>query len=50
MFTYIASKQLQDKCGHTAVDPYQYVDARQNHVGSARDLKEEGGWVHQRGD
>lgn len=47
---YIASKQLQYKCGDAAVDSYQYVNAGQNHVGRAGDLKEERGGVHQRGD
>ena len=27
IITNIASKQFQDKCGHTAIDSYQYVDA-----------------------
>lgn len=47
---YIASKQLQDKCGDTAIDSYQYVDAGQNYVSRAGDLKEKWGWIHQRGD
>ena len=37
---YIASKQLQDECGDTAIDSYQYVDAGQNYVSCAWDLKE----------
>ena len=48
--SYIASKQLQYKCGDAAIDSYQYVHAGQNHVGRAGDLKEERGRVHQRGD
>ena len=48
--TYIAAEQLQHKRGDAAIDSYQYVDAGQNHVGRAGDLKEEWGWVHQRGD
>jgi len=47
---YIASKQLQYKCGDAAVDPDQYVNAGENHVGRAGDLEAERGWVHQRGD
>ncbi|TNN64374.1 hypothetical protein EYF80_025415 [Liparis tanakae] len=42
--------QLQYECGDAAVDPDQYVDAGENHVGRAGDLEEERGWVHQRGD
>lgn len=47
---YIASKQLENKCGHAAVDSYQYVDASKNHVGCAGYFKEKWSWVHQRGD
>lgn len=47
---YIASKQLQYKCGDTAIDSNKYVNAGQNHVGRAGDLEEEWCWVHQRGD
>lgn len=48
--TYIATKQLQNKSGHTAVDPNQYVDAGKDNVRSAGDLEQEGSWVHQRCD
>lgn len=47
---YIATKELQYKCGHAAIYSYQYVDAGQNYVGRAGYLKEEWGRVHQRRD
>lgn len=47
---YIASKQFQYKCWDTAIDSNKYVNAGQNHVGCAGDLKEEWGWIHQWGD
>lgn len=50
MVTHVVSEQLHDEGGDAAVDADQDVDAGQDHVGSAGDLKEEGGRVHQRGD
>lgn len=46
--TYIAAKKLQDEGGHTAVDSNEDVDAGQDHIGRAGDLKEERRGVHQR--
>lgn len=45
---YIATKKLQDEGGHAAVDSNEDVDAGEDHVGRAGDLKEERCWVHQR--
>lgn len=47
-YTYIATEKLQDEGGHTAIDSNEDVDAGQDDVGCARDLKEERCWIHQR--
>lgn len=48
--THIISKQLHDKGGDAAIDPDEDVDAGENYICCAGDLKEEGSWVHERRD
>lgn len=50
MLAHIISKQLHDKGGDAAIDADEDVDAGENYICCAGDLKEEGGWVHQRRD
>lgn len=48
--THVVSEQLHDEGGDAAVDADQDVDAGEDHVRRAGDLKEEGGGVHERRD
>lgn len=48
--THVVSKQLHDEGGDAAVDADEDVDAGEDDVRRAGDLKEEGGRVHQRSD
>lgn len=45
--THIVAKQLHDKGGDASVDADKDVDAGQDDVRRAGDLKEERRWVHQ---
>lgn len=48
--THIVSEQLHDKSGNAAVDAYKDVDAGEDDIRRAGDLKKEGSRVHQRSD
>ena len=48
--THVVSKQLHDEGGNAAVDAYKDVDAGEDDVRCAGDLKEEGSRVHERSD
>ncbi len=50
MLTHVVSEQLHDEGGDAAIDADEDVDAGEDDVGRAGDLKEEGGGVHQRSD
>lgn len=47
---HLIDKQLQDEGGDTAIDANEEVDGGEDHVGSAGDGEDEGGWVHEWSD
>lgn len=47
---HLINKELQDKGGNAAIDADEEVDGGEDHVGSARDGEDEGGWVHEWSD
>lgn len=47
---YRVVEQLHDKCGHTAINTNEEVNAGKDHIGCARDTEHERGRIHHRSD